>query len=220
MHGDQHTALKHILKETHSLQAHGLTAGIRSGDNQDALLGVQFDIQWYYLLVVLGERKLQQRVDGCSPIQDLFVFKRRLDGLDVNGKVSLGTDEVYLGQEFVGLEDSRYLRTYGSREFRQDADNLSTFFAFQLTDTVVRFHHFGRFDEHGLTSSRFVVYDTLDLSFQAGCYRNNQTTIAHGWGNILVYIAICLCIAKNGMKATRDASGGRCQFPADAQQLG
>ena len=76
-------------------------------------------------------------MNGRSPVQYLFVLEIRFDRLDLNGEMRLRTDKVDFGQEFIGLEDSRDLRTHRSREFGQDTDNLAAFFAFQLTDAVV-----------------------------------------------------------------------------------
>ena len=44
MQRNQHPALEHVLQESDSLQAHRLTTGIRTGDNEDALLAVQLDV--------------------------------------------------------------------------------------------------------------------------------------------------------------------------------
>ena len=127
-------------------------------------------------------------MDSGGPVQYLFVLEIRFDGLDLNREMCFRTDKVDFGQEFIGLQDGRNLWTYCSREFRQDTDNLATFFTFQFADAVVGFHHFGRFDEHGLTRSRLVVYNPLDFSLQPRSHRNHQSSVTHGRRHILVHI--------------------------------
>ena len=52
---NQHPTLEHVLQEAHGFQTHRLTTGIRTGDYQDALLRIQFNIQGNHLLVVLRQ---------------------------------------------------------------------------------------------------------------------------------------------------------------------
>ena len=92
--GDEHTALQHILQKSYRFEAYRLAPGVRTGDDEDALLSVQLDVQGYYLFIMLGQRELQQGVDGRCPIQHLLVLEYGLDGLYLNGEMGLGTDEV------------------------------------------------------------------------------------------------------------------------------
>ena len=103
-------------------------------------------------------------MNGCDPVQYRFVLEIRFDGLDLNGEMRFRTDEVDFGQKFLGLEDSRNLRTHRSREFGQDTDDLSAFFTFQFTDAVVGFHHFGRLNKYCLSCGRFIVHNALDFA--------------------------------------------------------
>ena len=217
--GDEHPALQHVLQETYGLETYRFTAGIRTGNNQDALLLVQLDVERYYLFIMFCQGELEQRMDGGGPLQYLFVLKIRLNGFYLNGKMRLGTDKVDFCQKFIRLQNGWNLRTDGSRELREDTDNLPTFFAFQFTDAVVGFHHFGRLDEDRLTRGRFIVYDTFYLALQTRSNGNHQTSVAHGRSHILVHIAFGLCCTENGMEASGDASCGMCQFPTDAEQF-
>ena len=158
-------------------------------------------------------------MDSSRPVQYLFVLEIRFDGLDLDGKMRFCTDKVDFGQEFIGLQDGRNLRTHRSREFGQDADDFAAFFSFQFTDAVVGFHYFGRFDEHGLTRSRFVVYNPLDFSFQPRSHWNHQSSVTHGRCHILVHIPFGLCCTEDSMQASGDAAGGSRQFPTDTQQF-
>ena len=110
--GDEHPALKHVLQESYRFEAHRLATGVRPRDDEDALLSVQLDVEWDDLLVVLRQRELQQGVDGGCPIQYLPVLEHRLDGLDVEGEMRLGTDEVDFRQKLVRLQDGGHLRAH------------------------------------------------------------------------------------------------------------
>ena len=52
-HRDAESALEHVLQETHGLQTDRLTAGVRTGDDEDALVLCEGDIERYHLLALL-----------------------------------------------------------------------------------------------------------------------------------------------------------------------
>ena len=102
-----------------------------------------------------------------------LVFYDRLEGFRQLSPFSLGIYEVNLCQEMVGVDDLRHVRAHLIGKYRQDADDLAPFFGFQLAHLVVGFHHFSRFDEYGLSSSRLIVHDTIDAALHRGSYRQH-----------------------------------------------
>ena len=54
-HWYRQSALQHILQQSHRLQAHRLSSGIRARDKQNALLGSQGYVQRHHLLVVFRQ---------------------------------------------------------------------------------------------------------------------------------------------------------------------
>lgn len=63
--GNGQSALEHILQQCHRLEAHALSAGVRSGDDKDALVGSQHDVEWHDSAVEMG---LQQRMARLYPV--------------------------------------------------------------------------------------------------------------------------------------------------------
>ena len=192
VHGHQHAALEHVLQQSDGFQADGLTSGVRTGNQQDAFLAGEDNVQGNHFLAVLGQRHLQQGMYRLEPVDNLLVFERGFQAFYLDAEQCLGTDKVNLGQEFVGLQDGGYLRTDRRREIGQDTDNLPPLFSLQFPDAVVGFHHFRRFDEHRLSGGRLVVYDTFDFPFHARGYRNDQAAVAHGGGYIFVDVSFRL----------------------------
>ena len=138
----------------------------------------------------------------------------------MQGKQAFGTDEVYFGKEFVGLQHIGDGGTQQIGEFYQDADYLSAFVCFEFADAVVGFHHFGGFNEDCLSTCRLVMYDTFDFTFQSRCYGNYQTTVAHGGGDVFIYHTFRLGIAQDAVQRTGNTVHGICQFTADTCQFG
>ena len=102
VHRDKQSALQHVLQQTYCLQADRLSACVGTGDDEDAPLLVQFDVEWHHFLAMLGQRQLQQRMHSHGPVYDLFIFECRLQCRCLFGKQGFGTDKVDLGQELVG----------------------------------------------------------------------------------------------------------------------
>ena len=75
VHGYQHTALQHVLQQSHGFQADRFTTCVWSGNKQDALVACQDNVQRHYFLVMLGQRHLQKRVHSLKPVDNLLVLK-------------------------------------------------------------------------------------------------------------------------------------------------
>ena len=219
VHGNRHTTLQHILQKPHRLQTNRLTPGIRTRNQQNALFTGQLDIKRNHFLSVLGQRNLQERMNSIKPVNHLPFFQRRLSASRFHSPQSLGTNKINFGQELIRLKQSRYMRTYNRREIRQDTDNFPAFLTLQLADAVVGFHHFCRFNEHGLSGGRLIMNDSPDLSFHTGGHRNHQSSVAHGRCHILLHIPFRLSRTKNRIQTSGDTSCRSSQFTAYAKQF-
>ncbi len=73
-HRDAQSALQHILKQSYGLQTYRLTSGVRTRDDEDALLLCQRDVEWHHLLVFL----LQEIAGGVG---EWHGSSLRVDGL-------------------------------------------------------------------------------------------------------------------------------------------
>ena len=94
LHGDEESALHHVLQETHALEAYGLAAGVGTGDEQDALVGFQGDVERYHLFAVFLQGQVKQRMDGLLPLNARVVGDVGESSLYVDGKQCLGAQEV------------------------------------------------------------------------------------------------------------------------------
>ncbi len=218
--GDGQSALHHVLDEAHGLQAHRLASGVGAGDDEDALAAVQFDVERHGLLAVAGERERQQGVARQRPVYQRRALEVGRDGVELPCQPGFGVDEVYLGQELVGVEEFPLEWSDFGGEFLQDADDFAALFPFQFAYAVVGFHHFGRFDEHGASRGGLVVYDAFYLAFQGRGDGDDEAPVAHGGRHVLVHNAVLLRAAQDAVQGARDAAFGGGQFAAYAQEFG
>ena len=117
---------------------------------------------------------------GLHPVQPWLAVNVGFRGLHHDGQFRFGVDQVYLGKEGERMQYLVYVRPQIVSQLCQYPDNLPPFFAFQLADAVVSFHHLGGLDEHRLSAGRLVVHDAFHASLHCRCYGNHQTTVAYG----------------------------------------
>ena len=167
-----------------------LTPYIREGEN---VLAVRCDNSWTYRDRVLNSRYQWNDKN----------FNANYGGLPKNvwlhltGKLCLRTYQVDSGQELVGCQDVAHVWANLLAELRQDADDLTALFSFQLANLVVGLYHLGGLDEYRTTRCRLVVHNTLDFSLQAWCNRNHQTAVAHRGCDVFVDDALALRGSEN-----------------------
>ena len=142
---------------------------------------------------------------SLEPIYYLSILYIRLARFSFNAENRLCTDKIYLCQELIRRKNGRHLRTHHRRELGKDTDYFASLLSFQLTNTVISLDNFGRFYKDRLASSRLIVNYTSYPTLHARSYRNNQTSVAHSGGNILIYISIRLRSTENAVKAARYA---------------
>ena len=114
--------------------------------------------------------------------------------MHINSKQRLGTQKIHFAEIGFGLHDLWHLGTQLCCDLQQDANTLTSFFAFQFADAIISLYHLLGLNKHGLTCSRLVVNDTADLTFVGGWYWQHQSPFAHGRCSIFVQYAFCLCL--------------------------
>ena len=196
-HRDAQSALQHILKQTYGLETYGFTSGVRSRDDEDALILCQGDVEWHHLLVLLLQGLLEEWVDGTDPVHVWMVFYLWLYRLEYIGEFLFSLNQVDDGEEAVAVQYFLGEWAHLVGEIGKDSDDLLSLFSFQFAHAVVGLHHFGWLDEDGLSGGTFVVNDTLDSALEGRDDRDNQSAVAQGWGNIFLYDAFALCRAQN-----------------------
>ena len=134
-----------------------------------------------------------------DPVNIRLVFGNRLESGHLLSQFCLGTDQVYLCQELIGVENLLNMRTYLIGEDRQDTDNLTPFCCFQFTDLIICLYHFGWLDEYCLSCCTLVMDDTFDTPFQSWCHRNDQSAVTHGRSDILIHQPITLGSMQNSI---------------------
>ena len=105
VYGDAQTTLYHILQESGSLEADGLSAGIGARDDEYAVVGGELYIKRYERGGsgrVLLEALLEQGVAGSGPVDDRGGSHLRFGALHTLGERSLGVYEVDVGQKVLG----------------------------------------------------------------------------------------------------------------------
>lgn len=159
-HGDGEAHLEHVLEQADRLQAHRLAARVGSGDDQNAALARQRDLQGddalrpaVSRLVVLlcggsrlGQRALQQRVARLDPVYDGGVGYVGRRGPHRLGQLVLGLDEVDLGEEVVAVDDLGHMGAHALGVGGEDADDLLALLVLEVADLVVGLDDLGRFD--------------------------------------------------------------------------
>ena len=122
-----------------------------------------------------------------------FVLHYGFEGLRQCRPFGFGLNEVDLCQELVGVENLFYVRAYLVSKDGKDADDLPSLLCFQLAHLVVGLHHFGWFDEHGLTCCTLIVNDTIDTTLHLWRYWQYQSSVAHCGGCVLLHESVFLC---------------------------
>ena len=167
----EHSALHHVLNDSHGFQCHRLAAGIRPRNHQYAALRGQTDVERNDFLVLSAQRLQQSRMNGMIPFQGFPHFDMRQRGVAVARHACFGGNKIKMPESIVTAEYRRDVGAYRGRELLEDARYLAQFLDFKFACTVVGFHHFRRFDIACLAGSRFIVYDALDLPFMHRRYR-------------------------------------------------
>ena len=126
------------------------------------------------------------------PVYQRLPAHRRLDGVQLSGKLGLGADEVYLCQQRVGGDNLLNLGAHLLGKLLQYADDFAAFLVLQFAYAVVGFHHLRRLDIYRLARCRLVVDDALHLPLHAWGYGDDQSAVAQGGGDVLVNDTLAL----------------------------
>ena len=90
----EHTPLEHVLEQSDSLQAYGLTSGVRSRDQEYMFLRSQSRRKWYDILLLLFECALKKRMSCFAKVHLAVIRDDRHSSYEVEGNLCLRHDEV------------------------------------------------------------------------------------------------------------------------------
>ena len=178
-HREHHARGRHERHEAEGLDGHGLTAGIRAGDDQRVEVIAEADVGLDDL------SRVDQRVPGFPEVDDACIVQERSGGLHGVGHLSLGEDQVQVDAAFVALfrfvvDGARLVR-----QVREDLLDLLPLFAEQDTDLVVRLDDRHGLDEYGGTGVRRVLDDARDVAFVFALDGHHVPAVAHGDDGVL-----------------------------------
>ena len=144
---DEHTPLEHVLQQADGLQADGLAAGVRAGDEEDVLGGGEAGRQRDDGLAFAAQGFLQQRVPGLAQVHLAVLREGRHAGDVVQGGLGLGHDEIEFADHAGAADQVGDLRADVVAEVGQDLEDLAAFSEVQFGDFVFEFDDFSGLDE-------------------------------------------------------------------------
>ena len=206
-HGDAQSGLQHILQQSDGLQTHRLTAGVGTGDNQHALLGLQHDVEGHDAVF---QMELKQRMARPDPVDEWRGLHLRLKGIHRLGQPRLGLDEIDLSQESERVEYLTYMGPDAGRHHREDADDLLPFLGLEFPDVVVGLDDLGGLNIDGAAGGALVVDDALYLPLHRRHDGNDQPAVAQRRRHVFIHDAVALGRPQDAVEDAGDGTlGGR-----------
>ena len=181
---------------------------------------VQVDVEGHNLSVFAPERHHQQGVHGLLPADQAFVGQLGQYGPEVDGKGSLGPDEIHFAQELDRPDQVVDIGADIVGDGSEDAHDLAALGVTQFANLVVHFNNFGRLDIGSFSGGRLIVYDALELALIGRQDRDDRASVADSHRGIVVDQAIVLCLLQDLLQPSRNTRLKRKHLPADAAQLG
>ena len=138
---DEETGLAHQLEETDGLQAHGLTTGVRSRDDE----------QIEFLAEIYRDRhdflRVDQRMTALQDIDVVVIVQHRTGGPHGGRQLRLREDEVELREDLDILSNLFSVWHQGAGQGIQDLLDLLLFVGLELTDVIIQLDDAHRLDE-------------------------------------------------------------------------
>ena len=113
--------------------------------------------------------------------------------LEESSQLSLCTNKVNCRHKIVRIENLPYVRTYLLSKVRENSNHLSTLLILKFTNLIISLYNLSRLNIYRSARSTLIVYNTRNLTFQARCNRNNQSTITQRRCDILLNKSFALC---------------------------
>ena len=172
--GDQKAALRHGAKQAGCFQRNGLTAGVRTGDDERIVLPAQCYIHRNALFRV--DERMTRPDEGEGRIRP----DSGLESLQIQRQPRLCQQNVDLQHGFVAVLELRLDRGHLRGKSHEDALDLLRFLRAVLQNAGVGFHNSLRLDEDGSTRRRNIVDDAADFAAVLALNRDNIAPISHG----------------------------------------
>ena len=116
-----------------------------------------------------------------------------LKALKESCQLSLCTNKVNCRHKIVRIENFTYVRPYLLSKVRENSNHLSTLLILKFTNLIISLYNLSRLNIYRSTRSTLIVYNTRNLTFQARCNRNNQSTITQRRCDIFLNKSFALC---------------------------
>ena len=216
--GDEHAPLEHVLQQARRLEADGLAARVRPGNEQDALAFREGDGQRDDAASLPRERLFQQRVARLAQGQAAVFGDDRHPGDHVEGGLRLRHQEVDLPDEGGPGEQVGQVGTEEFGELEQDLLDLAALLEAEFGDVVLQFDDLGRLHEGGLAGGGDVVHEALDLALGGGPHGNEELAVADGHVGVGVHDALLLRLAEDGPGALGDRGFLAAQVAPDLEE--
>ena len=125
-------------------------------------------------------------MNSSYPINVRVLCHLWFKALKESSQLSFCTNKVYCRHKIVRIENLTYVRPYLLSKVRENSNHLSTLLILKFTNLIISLYNLSRLNIYRPTRSTLIVYNTRNLTFQARCNRNNQTTITQCWCDILL----------------------------------
>ncbi len=182
----QHSALNHVLDKPNGFQTHRFAAGIRAGNDEDAVAACKCDVQWNRLFALACKRRFQPGMNGVVPLEFAPLLDHWQTPVNVAGIAGFRVNEVEMSESVVRRQDFVGMGADIVGECGEDARDFTLLVELKLTYAVVGFDGFGRLDKYRLASRRNVVDDAVDTSFVARRHRHDKSAVADYGGGVVI----------------------------------
>ena len=132
-------------------------------------------------------------MNSSYPINVRFLCHLWLKALKESSQLSFCTNKVYCSHKIVRVEYLTHIRTYLFCKVGENTNHLSSFLILKFSNLIICLYNLSRLNIYRSTRSTFVMYNTRNLTFQARCNRDNQSTITQSWCDILLNKSFTLC---------------------------
>ena len=132
-------------------------------------------------------------MNSSYPINVRRLGHLRFKAFEESSKLSFRTNEVDCGHKMIGIENLTYVWTHLFSKVCEDTNYLSSLLILKFSYLVIGFHDLGRLNINRSTCRTLIMNNTRNLTFQAWCDRNNQSSVTQRRRDILLNQSFSLC---------------------------
>ena len=193
-HGDVQAALGHHRQKRDRLEAHGLAAGVGSGDHEDVEVQAKPHVDRHDLVALLGRQAGlllppdlvdQQRVTGLGELQWALVGQLGAGHVELVGILGLGCDQVRPCDGAKRRGDGVGARGDGHGQLVEQAQDFGAFIVAQVHQVVVQFDARVGLDEHRRAGTGCAMHDARKPAAVLGPDRQNVSIVVQRDGRLL-----------------------------------